>query len=93
MTVAQLAVLIALALVAGQLRQGRGLVMLGISAFAVFWLQAAEPFIALRFWLPVATLGITVLSWAITASPEVRGWRKNWPAALVMLGVILTIVL
>jgi alginate O-acetyltransferase complex protein AlgI len=86
-TVLQLAVLIALALAAGQVRRGRGVVMLSISTFAVFWLQAAEPFVALRFWLPVATLSITVAAWAITSSPEVRSWRQNWPAVAVLAGV------
>ncbi len=89
MNVFQIAILVLLALAAGQIPKGRQLLMLSISGFAVFWLQPAEPFRSLLFWLPTATLSITVVSWALTASPEVRGWKQNWPAAFVMVAVIL----
>ncbi len=93
MTVLQIAVLTAVAIIAGRLTRGRQLVMLAVSALVVFWLQPPEPFLALRFWFPVATLGVTVLSWAVTATPEVRGWRQNWQAAVVLLAVVLLVAL
>ncbi len=93
MTALQIAILATLAIAAGRLTRGRQLAMLAVSALAVFWLQPPEPFLALRFWFPVATLGVTVLSWAATATPEVRGWRRNWQTAAVLLAVILLVAL
>jgi D-alanyl-lipoteichoic acid acyltransferase DltB (MBOAT superfamily) len=65
--------------------------MLGISVFAVFWLQSTEAFVSLRYWLPLATLGITVLAWTVTASPEMLDWRQNWPALAVLMAVIVLV--
>ncbi len=87
MTILQIAILAVLAIVIGQLPKGRQLAMLAVSAFAVFWLQPAEPFISLQYWLPFATLAVVALSWALTSSPEVRGWMQNWPAVAVLGGV------
>lgn len=87
MTIVQVAVLVVLAFAAGRLPWGRQPIMLAISAAAVFWLQSGEPFPALNFWLPVATLVVTILSWALTATAEVRSWRMNWPAVLILFGV------
>ncbi len=89
MTILQIAILTLLAIIMGQLPRGRQLTMLAISTFAIFWLQPNEPFVTLIFWLPVATLGITLISWALTASPESRSLRQNWPAVAVLGGVIL----
>ena len=88
MTILQIAILTAVAIVIGQLPKGRQLAMLSISALAVFWLQPDEPFITLKYWLPFATLGITVLSWGLTSTPEVRSLRENWPAIAVLVAVI-----
>ncbi len=87
MSILQIAVLAGLAIIVGRLSRGRQLGMLAISALAIFWLQPAEPFVSLEYWLPVATLGIAVLSWALTSTPEVRGWRQNWAAAAVLVTV------
>ena len=89
MTVLQIAVLALLAIIIGKLPKGRQLAMLAVSAFAVFWLQPAEPFVTLLFWLPVATLVITVLAWALTSVPEARSWKQNWPAMAVLVSVVL----
>jgi alginate O-acetyltransferase complex protein AlgI len=91
MTILQIAFLTILAVVVGQLPKGRQLAMLAISTFAVFWLQPDEPFVTLIFWLPVATLGITLLSWAVTTPPESRSWRQNWQAGAVLVSVILLV--
>ncbi|SRR5581483_3397652 len=89
MTIVQIAILAIVALILGRLSKGRELALLAVSAFVVFWLQPDEPFVTLRFWIPVATLGIAVLAWALTSAPEARGWKQNWPAAAVLVGVVL----
>ena len=88
MTILQIAVLAILAIIIGQLPRGRQLAMLAISTFAIFWLQPDEPFVTLLFWLPVATLAITLLCWALTSGPESRSWRQNWPAAALLAAII-----
>jgi D-alanyl-lipoteichoic acid acyltransferase DltB (MBOAT superfamily) len=88
MSVSQLFIIAAIAFLVGQLERGRSLALLGVSAFFIYWLQPPQEQITLTFWLPTATLALTVLAWALTASPEVRGWRENLPAILVLLGVV-----
>jgi alginate O-acetyltransferase complex protein AlgI len=88
-TVFQIAVLAILAAIAGRITKGRQLVLLAISVIVIFWLQQAEPFPALRFWLPLATVGLTTLTWALTATADVRGWRENWAAAAVLASTVL----
>lgn len=87
MTLAQIAVLIGLAVVLGRLRGGRGLALLGVSAGVLFWLQPVEPLRSLGFWLPIATIVLTVVIWALTQDPDHRRWSENWPAAAVLAGV------
>lgn len=89
MSIIQIATLAIVALILGRLPKGRELALLAVSAFAVFWFQPNEPFVTLRFWMPVATLAIAVLAWALTSAPEARGWKQNWPAAAALIGVIL----
>lgn len=89
MTILQIAVLTIVAILLGQLPRGRQWAMLAVSTFAIFWLQPDESFITLRFWLPVATLGITILAWAVTSTPEVRSWKQNWLAATILVAVTL----
>jgi len=91
MTLAHILGLGAIAVVLGRLRSGRSLALLAINAWIVFWLQPETPFVVLRFWLPFATLGMTVLTWALTAAPEAREWRRNRAAGLVLIGVPLLV--
>ena len=56
MTILQISILAVVALVLGRLPKGRQLALLAVSTFVIFWLQPAEPFVSLVFWLPVATL-------------------------------------
>jgi D-alanyl-lipoteichoic acid acyltransferase DltB (MBOAT superfamily) len=88
MTIFQISILAVVALILGRLPKGRSLALLTVSAFVVFWLQPAEPFVGLMFWLPVATLTITGLAWALTSAPESRGWRENGPAVAILAGVV-----
>src|SRR6185436_14553071 len=89
MSIAQLFIIAAFAFLVGQLKKGRRLTLLGVSAFMIYWLQSAQDQITLTFWLPTATLLITTLAWLLTSTPEVRGWQQNLPAMAVLLGVIL----
>ena len=89
MSISQLFIIAAFAFLVGQLKKGRRLTLLGVSAFLIYWLQSAQDQITLTFWLPTATLLITALAWLLTSTPEVRGWKQNLPALAVLLGVIL----
>jgi alginate O-acetyltransferase complex protein AlgI len=84
MTILQIVILTIAAVGIGRLRKGRSLVLLAVSVLAVFWLQPAEPYPTLVYWLPVATLAIVIFSWALTSNSETRGWRQNWSALAVM---------
>lgn len=89
MTTLQIGALVLLAAILGRLPKGRQLAMLAASGMAVFWLQPHEPFQALGFWLPIGTLGISVIAWFVTSTPESRAWRQIWPAALTLAAVVL----
>ncbi len=89
MTIVQIAILALVAIVIGRLSKGRELALLAVSTFVVFWLQPLQPIVSLGFWMPVATLVITVLAWILTSPPEVRNWKLNWPAFAVLVGVAL----
>ena len=89
MTILQIALLVILAIIVGQIPRGRQLGMLAISTFAIFWLQPNEPFVTLLFWLPVGTLAITLLCWAFTTPLESRKWGENWSAVAILVSVTL----
>ena len=89
MSISQLFIIAAFALLIGQIKTGRRLALLGVSAFMVYWLQPPQARITLTFWLPTATLVLTMLAWLLTSTPEERGWKQNAPAVTVLLGVML----
>jgi len=91
MTVLQLGVFALAAVIIGRLKRGRGLTLLGMSVFAVYWLQPPQEYPSLAFWLPTATLALTILVWVLVARREARSWKQNWPAWLVIAGVILLV--
>src|SRR5512132_863178 len=88
MSASQLFIIAAIAFLVGQLKRGRSLALLGVSAFFIYWLQPPQEQITLTYWLPTATLVLTALVWLLTSTPEVRGWWQNAPALAVLLGVI-----
>lgn len=93
MTVLQILALTALAVLLGFLRRGRSLALAAVSALVIYWLQpATQVFPTLSFWLPTLTLFITTLAWILTAPPEARSLRSNWPALAVLAGVILLVI-
>jgi alginate O-acetyltransferase complex protein AlgI len=63
--------------------------LLLLSALAVYWLAPSLPIRHLDFWLPTATLTLTLLCWVLTAPPEMRTVRGNWGAGLTLVVVIL----
>jgi len=63
--------------------------LLGASALAVFAFQPALAVRGLDFWLPTATLSITVLTWILTTPFELRSWHTNWSALVLLLSIIL----
>ncbi len=90
MTLLQILTMASLAILLGFLRRGRSLALAAVSALAIYWLQPAvkiDP--SLSFWLPTLTLFITALTWVLTAPPESRSLRENWPVLAVLTGVIL----
>jgi alginate O-acetyltransferase complex protein AlgI len=89
MSISQLFIIVAVAFLVGKMKKGRSLTLLGVSAFLIYWLQPVQENITLTFWLPTGTLVVTMLTWLLTSTPEVRGWQQNLPVALVLLGVIM----
>ncbi|MBC7877089.1 MAG: MBOAT family protein [Anaerolineales bacterium] len=91
MTINQILIVVAAALFWGFVMRERGRLhfILIASIIVIFWLQSALPLRGFDFWLPVATLVITIFSWYITAALEARHSRKNWST----LALIITIVL
>ncbi|MEW6239678.1 MAG: MBOAT family O-acyltransferase [Chloroflexota bacterium] len=92
MGVAEILILIGLALLGGFFRRGRKLILLALSAAVVFWLQPGNDAIpSLAFWIPFTTLAVTVLAWVLTVPPEARGWKENLPAGLALGAVVLLV--
>jgi D-alanyl-lipoteichoic acid acyltransferase DltB (MBOAT superfamily) len=90
MTVAQILALAVIAVLLGFLRRGRSLALVTVSALVIYWLQPAiKTYPTLSFWLPTLTLFVAALTWVVTAPPDSRGLRENWPALAVLAGVIL----
>ena len=59
-----------------------------LSLLAVFWLQPSLPIRYLDFWLPVATLIVTTLSWVVTVPSELRISIDNLKAVIVIIVTI-----
>ena len=87
----KLLAMLVLAAILGQLKRGRELTIMAVSVLAVFLLQPNVQPPNLTFWLPVLILVITVTAWFLTASPEVRGWRQNWLAGSILVGITLLV--
>jgi D-alanyl-lipoteichoic acid acyltransferase DltB (MBOAT superfamily) len=70
--------------------RGRAWLLMVTSVIAVYWLQPATPIRNLDFWLPTATIGLTIVVWALTRE-EKRFTREDGIAAGVIAGSILII--
>ncbi len=91
MTVFNIGILALVALVIGRLGKARELTLLGASVFVVYWLQPPQQFVSLMYWVPTATILLTVICWLLVSAPESRTLKQNWPAALVIIGVMLLV--
>ncbi|MDP1713600.1 MAG: MBOAT family O-acyltransferase [Anaerolineales bacterium] len=69
--------------------RGRAWFLLAASVVVIFWLQPALPMRGFDFWIPVATLIITIFSWYITANEEARRAGKNRFVIAVVAGIVL----
>lgn len=63
------------------------------SIVSLFWIQPRLPLRYLDFWLPTITLGIIILSWAITAPAEIRQKDKNLKTAALIIAAVLILSL
>ena len=90
MSLPQTLVFALLAVLMGLLRQNRMRTgpLLFLSLLAVYWLAPSLPIRNLAFWLPTATLILTVICWVLTAPAEMRTVRGNWSAALTLILVV-----
>ncbi len=91
MSLVEVAVFLGLALLWRTAAGGRarGWFLLGLSVLAIFWLQPATALRGMDTWLPLAALGLAVLSWVATVDPAGRCWRDQLPALALVLGLTL----
>ncbi len=91
MTIIQILIVAAAALFWGLVMRdhGRKYFLLIASVLVIFWLQPALPLRRFDFWIPLATLTITVFSWFITAAEESRREKKNWIVIAILAGTAL----
>lgn len=91
MTITQILIFTGFALLLGWLTRKfqRVNLLLAASVLVVYWLQPALPLRYLDFYLPTFSIGITVLSWILTATPEKRHERNS----LISGGIVLVLVL
>ena len=91
MTIIQILIVAAAALFWGLVmrERGRKYFLLIASVLVIFWLQPALPLRGFDFWIPIATLVITVFSWYVTATEESRHEKKNWIVIAILAGTVL----
>ena len=71
----------------------RGWVMLVTSVVAIYWLQSSTSIRYLDFWLPTASLGLTLIVWAAVNSPRPADLRPTLMTAGVIAGIVMVIAL
>jgi D-alanyl-lipoteichoic acid acyltransferase DltB (MBOAT superfamily) len=93
MTILQILILCLVAFLLGAFFHGRwrGWLLLVASLAAVYWLQPFTPIPHLDFWLPGASVALTVFVWAVTRQESPPAGRENWITAGVAAGVVLVI--
>lgn len=89
MTLFQIFIFAAFALLVALLRRGPGRMpletraamirwlLLAGSVLAIYWMQPSMPVRHLDFWLPTATLGVTTLVWAATREKELEHEKRE----------------
>jgi len=68
-------------------------VLAPVSLAALFWLQPSSPLRNLDFWLPLASLFLTALTWAVTLAPQSVPRRASIPGLLVVTGFVILLSL
>jgi len=93
MSLTHLFVFLLIALIAGWLIPGRWRIsfLLGASLIFIYWLQPSTPIRNLDFWLPTASIFLTVLVWAITHQPQANSMRLTWITASIVVGVVILV--
>ena len=93
MTLTQLLVFGTAALLFGWIfkERWRGWLMLIGSLLALYWLQPATPIRHLDFWLPTASLALTVLVWAITRPPTTDDTRPTLITGTLITALVIAI--
>lgn len=83
----------ALGLAVGRLypRLNRAWLLFAASVLAVFWLQPASLIRNLPFLLPVASLGLAVLVWALTQPKEHKATRQDWLAVVAIAAIAILV--
>lgn len=91
MNIASVLVLIGISLFVGLSTRGKSRVtgLFITSIITVFAFQPALPIRGLDFWLPVLTLLIAVISWAIVNQFNGKTGSGNWISVIVMVGIVL----
>jgi alginate O-acetyltransferase complex protein AlgI len=96
MTLTHILVFAVSALLVGWLAPARlrGAFLLSGSLVALYWLQPSTPIRNLDFWLPTASILLTVLVWAWTCAARSRPPLSEWgPSAALILAPVLVIAL
>lgn len=70
-------------------RRWRAWILLLASLLALFSLQTSSPIRSLDFWLPIASIGLTLLVWAITTPSDSQEIRLN----RIVFGLIAIVIL
>jgi len=93
MTLTQILVFSAISFFAGWLLpiRWRVLGLMSASLVAVFWLQPSTPIRNLDFWLPVASIVLTVFVWSVTQSKQNKNIVSTRSASLIIIGVVFLI--
>ncbi|MBL8092057.1 MAG: MBOAT family protein [Anaerolineales bacterium] len=87
MTITQILIIVFFTLLLAILKRGRDSFLLIASILTIFWLQPALPIRGFDFWIPIATLIITIFTWLITADNKLN--RKNIFTLVIIAGIIL----
>jgi alginate O-acetyltransferase complex protein AlgI len=89
MTIIQILIIVIFTLLFAIIKRGRAWFLLIASVLVIFWLQPALPIRGFDFWIPTATLIITIFIWLITNDKESRSNRKNIFAFAIIAIILL----
>ncbi len=88
MSILQIVILAAAAILLGQFRKYRAFALMTFSAFVLHWLQPVQSPVTLTFWLPTFTLLLIIFLWFFVIREEETNWRQTLPALLILSAVM-----